>query len=359
MNTRHDFSSRFYSIARVSRLLLGVAAAALGFVQTAMAAPFVLPMLDSPMAYVLRKGELETTLMKEKINDTLDLFDVKASQVQDIRPSAGLDIGAIGDLDGWRGVFGLGLANRTLLRYVGKRQDIEFGRGTAHRVGEEISVRHVILRETPNRPAISIEPIYRANRGSGISRTFTEIEAFGVRIIPPTPITLRLGGVHDESYGARALASKQVTDKLLLSLWAELSQVEVGSEVQTNLPVAQIRTLLDSLEYSSRHVVVGIGGHYVVSPRFVAYGELQHYDIDREITPAITGEVDTNDVVRGRLMYRMGPVSWLTLEGDYFANQLGGEVPFLFNRLSASRFEKIYGFVGLGVTYQFSLGKER
>lgn len=332
-------------------------ALSLAAVAIASAATSSIPMIDAPMAHVLRKGDLELTLHKDRINDTLDFFGVKESQIAGIAPAAGLDLGAIGDLDGNRLTANFGLGHRLLFRFVGKQQDLAFGRGTAHRVGAELGIRNIILRENKNRPAMSIEAIYRDNRGSGITRQFTEVEAFSLVVRFPAPVTLRLGGVHDESWGLRALASKQLTGRLLLSLWAETSKVYVDTEVQTDIPVNTIRNLLNSLQYDSDQLVLGGGAHYIISPRLVGYADFQHYDIDRSINASIPNVVDTNDVFRGRITYRMSPVAWLSAEGNYFANQLGGEVPFLFNTLSASRFDKIYGYVGLGLTVQTSYGR--
>ncbi len=336
-------SARRVSVLALAMLLLGGA----GALKAAI------PMLDSPMAYVLERGTAEATLTKEKINDTLDIFGVKDDIVAGLNPAT-FDLGALGDLDGWRTTVNFGLSDRMLLRYQGKRHDLDFGRGKLKRVGEELAMRVVVLRETDSRPAISLEPVFRANRGSGLSRTFASITAFGLTITPATPVTLEFGGVKDETYALRALFSKRLGEDALVSLWGEYGSTNVGSELKTNLNIAEIRRIVDALEYSSHQMVLGAGGHYFFNDRLIAYGEYQHYSIDRSINSKIAGVVDTNDTFKARLSYGFSPVGWVSLEGLYFSNNLGGELPFVFNELSANRFDRVYGYVGLGVTFQVS-----
>ncbi|MBI4867596.1 MAG: hypothetical protein HY816_11645 [Candidatus Wallbacteria bacterium] len=313
-------------------------------------------LLDAPSAFVLPRGQLETALFIEKVNETIDIFDVKGSQLSDLRGRTDLDLGAIGDLDGFRAVVGLGLGHRSLFQYVGRRQDIAFGAGTLERAGDELHLRYVVHRGREDGTTLALEPIFRSNRGSGIARTFTRFEAFGVIIVPPQPIRLEFGGAKDESYALRLSGTRQLFDHGLLSMWTEFERVSVESELRTNLPLVELQRILGALEYESSQWHFGIGVNWQFSGKFAAHVRYERLAIDRDINDRIPGVVDTNDIVRARFDYAILPEWTVNLQFDYFGSQLGGEVPFLFNELSASRFDKVYGYAGLGVTHRVDFG---
>lgn len=313
-------------------------------------------MIDLPMAYVLYRGQVEGSLFYEKINDTLDIFNIKESQTAGIAPRAGLDLGAIGDMQGLRPVLNFGLSDRFMLRYRAERQDIQFGTGTLRNVSHDIGLRYSLLAERGRRPAVSLEPIYRSNRGRGIRRRFTQVTAFGLTVIPPNPIDLEIGGVGDSTWALRILASKRLSRKFLLHGWYELASSDITSEFKTNVPIQQFTDIVNSITYTQNHQILGVGGNWRWGPRLVAGASAQKYFLDRSIDDAIPDGVTEGLAIQTRLSYAVRPKAWITLDAQYFSNQLLGKIPYVYNKFTASRFDKVYGYLGLGVTFKLDYG---
>ncbi|MBI3889948.1 MAG: hypothetical protein HY303_00290 [Candidatus Wallbacteria bacterium] len=314
------------------------------------------PMLDLPMAFVLPRGTLESSIYIEKVNDTLDVFGVKQSQTQGLAANKGLDLGSIGDLDGVRGLLNFGLGNRVTLRYKGQLQDLQFGRGTLHRTANELSLQWNVTGEGGRRPALSLAPIYRSNRGSGISKTFDHFDAFGLTITPPKPVTLEFGGAGDETFALRFLASKRASSRLLVHGWFEFGKSEITSELHTDLPIVQIQDIVNNLEYSQHHKALGLAANWRLADGWLAGIDLSRWWLNRSIDAGIANGAESNDILHARLSHRAGKNAWITVDGQYYTHQLAAEVPFLYNRFTASRFDKVYGYLGLGVTIPLEFG---
>ncbi|PUA20198.1 hypothetical protein [Glaciimonas sp. PCH181] len=61
----------------------------------------------------------------------------------------------------------------------------------------------------------------------------------------------------------------------------------------------------------------------------------------------------SNHILIGEVMYKLLPNTSVFLRGQYMTNQFTGEIPFAYNALTASRFDKNYGIVSTGLVMTF------
>lgn len=61
----------------------------------------------------------------------------------------------------------------------------------------------------------------------------------------------------------------------------------------------------------------------------------------------------SNHILLGEVMYRLLSGTALVVRGQYMTNQFVGEIPFAYNTMTASRFDKHYGLLSTGLIFAF------
>lgn len=83
------------------------------------------------------------------------------------------------------------------------------------------------------------------------------------------------------------------------------------------------------------------------------YHRVKRDNVDDVISQRGGKPVENNHTLIGELMYRVSDNVSLFGRGQIMARQFTGEIPFAYNSLTASRFDKKYGFVTAGVVVFF------
>lgn len=113
----------------------------------------------------------------------------------------------------------------------------------------------------------------------------------------------------------------------------------------------------DEAEYRARFMHAGLSGKWLSGNwQFRAgydYQRLKRDGVDDIISRRGGKAVDNNHTFVGEIMYRVTDNVSLFGRGQMMLNQFTGEIPFAYNTLTASRFDKKYGFVSAGVVVAF------
>jgi hypothetical protein len=83
------------------------------------------------------------------------------------------------------------------------------------------------------------------------------------------------------------------------------------------------------------------------------YQRIKRDTVDDIINQRGGNPVESNHTLIGEVMYRVADHVSLFGRGQLMKNQFTGEIPFAYNTLTASRFDKKYGFVTAGVVVDF------
>ncbi|GEM_PF-2718418 len=315
--------------------------------------------MDIPTAYVLSKGQLESNIFYRTVNNTVDVFNLKASS------HPGDNSGTRGDYHGLQGIFHFGLWDGLQFSYKGELREIDAGLSTGdiEYTSHDVMLKQRLLIERSWYPTVSMGAFYRGNRGENISDTFTSFQGrvVGVSIpnIPLTPpTTLTFGGIEDDSFGVALFASKTLWERWNIRGFAEYSRTnvrsELGLDLSSNLSIDLLDNFQESLaasHYSSDNYVVGFGGGFQITPTISISADYKRVQVNRsDESKRATKNFNSNDVLIGRLSYI--PEQWLALSihGTIFSNQFLGEIPSLYNAETAKFFGQSYGYIGLGIT---------
>ena len=83
------------------------------------------------------------------------------------------------------------------------------------------------------------------------------------------------------------------------------------------------------------------------------FQHLNRSQIDSTIQARGGSAYQDNHILIGEVMYRLLSNTALVLRGQYMSNQFVGEMPFAYNTLTASRFDKRYGLLSTGLVMSF------
>lgn len=83
------------------------------------------------------------------------------------------------------------------------------------------------------------------------------------------------------------------------------------------------------------------------------YQYLKRKQIDDTISARGGSSYQSNHALIGEVKYQVIKEAAIFLRGQYMTNQFVGEIPFAYNTLTASRFDKRYGFLSAGVLVTF------
>lgn len=302
---------------------------------------------DAPHAFVLPKGQVEGTFRLHKINDTLDLFNIK--------DRLGVANGTAGDMNGHSFGFRFGLSDKYTVLFDQYKRDYDYGRSKLGVHTQELALRTQWDRFTDRGVPVAFQLSYRKNRGSGLSRRFSALTVNNATFNFNPPVELDFSGISDTETGFSVIASKQLRSNLVGSVFAGIYSGDVSSGLSSTFPVPELQTLLDALSYSQTKKELGYSLHYDLNSRNSLVFDYHYYLLKR--SKDVSDPVRPNEVINAAYQYKATHNSFLTLSARYMKNQFIGDHNFLYNKLVASRSKKQYGYLTLGYTFRYGYGK--
>lgn len=325
-------------------------------------------LLDTPMAYVLPEGRLEVTPFYQAVNDTIDIFDYRDSEEK----AAGVELGSYGDYSAMGLMINFGVSDKTAFHFKGQSRKIDYSRSVMDVDSFNASLRHNFYKGSNLFPILAIEPHYYYNRGHSITYSGTETitktgEGWAAEY-GPFPYSITAGGLKDKNMGLSLLASKQINSMAGINFFYRYDRITVESEIDYSLPADleekiaeqwskwdQIKQGLISSEYSETDHSLGVGLLLTPGENWMITGTYRFVKASRDIDDIIAQDYNTNHIFKGRITYFVHPFNkytiGLSLDGTYFSNRLIGEIPFLYNTLTAHKYDRAYGFAGFSITF--------
>ena len=298
---------------------------------------------NHPSAFMMPKGQLETTLTHYQINSTLDVLNIR-----DLSPSQSQ---VLGNMKGNGISLKFGASDLFTVIYDRKKNDYQYSRGNVGVSSEYLGVKYVIKDMGENKPLISFQIGNRKNRGAGISKIFTKVSFQNASFVLNPSAKLEFGGVKDKAMTYMLVASKQLRNKLMGSIFVEYSFGSVRSELASNIPIPELNDILDVLNYTTRKRDFGYSLHFKLNSRNMLSMDYHYILMDRSVD--VSDPIDVNETVNAQFTQAINHQSEWFVSAKYLKNQFVGEHSFLYNKLSASRFDKKYGYLGVGYTFRY------
>lgn len=134
-------------------------------------------------------------------------------------------------------------------------------------------------------------------------------------------------------------------------------QTGSGTLLQSSFSIPTTLNVMEQLSYTASYVQTG-GMLQWSNPQWQLRGGYQYQKLRRNLIDdqiAAQGGTShtTNHILIGDVSRKIASNVALFVRGQYMSNQFVGEVPFLYNSFTASRFDRRYGLVSFGVRFGF------
>jgi len=324
-------------------------------------------------AFTLKENKKLIILEYQKINDTIDIFNIKEDELK----STSFD--AIGDMDGVKLKAFYGYKDNLTLFSEIQREDIEYGSGTLINYYLNIGLKYNFFKE--DNYFISFDIGAKINKGNNINFSDSNYLAslakrfFNVKDVKisdnkigvvksngTTEIlylkqrpSIKISDLKDASIYL-TLNNEKIFNKLSLNLFATMKYTKIYTEIKANLIPADANTqellskydLYKNLERSETSIDVGFNIVYkapiVVEFSYLYRKIFRDKDLDY---------IDYNHIINLNLIKPINQKWFIYLGGKAMYRQFNGEIPYLYNKYSQTTFDHKYGWANIGVGYSF------
>lgn len=311
-----------------------------------------------------------------KINDTLDIFNVKEHEIDSLSK-----FGALGDMKGYEAAIGYGLTDRISIHYKHEYLDIDYGGGSSIKNKRDDLFLRVNLYYHPYSfiNAWSVDFGYVKNSSNPLEiKNDDMLNAMIRKIAPDTPLSIKngvitygdfsgsiyengkkvypfvkVGDLKDSSFYTRVIAGIKF-DKSLLDLFIGYKKSDINSKISiepsnNTLITNAIKKLNISIPDLSRDEKSYFAGftYALEYKKFLfeagyRYVYLDRKDIDYENCNHIIDMSISKILTKNLLIY---------IGGKIMINQFNGEIPYLYNRYTQTQYDKKYGYAKFGFVY--------
>ncbi len=319
-----------------------------------------------------KQGYLD--LAYERVNDTLDLFNVRQSQLGNAK-----NYGAIGDAVGYRIGAGYGLLPYLSLHY-------EFERLNVNYIDEKLkNSKHDLFMKVDlyRNPSAMIETYgidfgYVRNsaadlairRESTLNSMFQKVkpgssfriengviyygENASIEFLDTEPPHLLISDMKDDSFYIRFLAGTKIK-RSVLNLFLGFKTTSIHSRINLKPDDPLLQAAIESFGDLdlARHEQSLFGGFTwnIEYNRWLLdlgyrYIRLFHRGSDLD-------ETNDNHIIDAAVGYPLNDRTLLYVGGRLMLHQFNGVIPYLYNKYTQSKYDKKYGYARFGIVYNF------
>ena len=331
-------------------------------------------------ALLPKKDTLQVLFDYKKMNDTLDIFNIKEQELNgNVKNFA-----SIGDMDGGEFEFrytflknmmadlsigydkidigGENLKNINLdgfIRYNLRKNPYSFINAISLDVGIKADIGDDITYTNQNTLKNMIKKITDANKVSVTKHkvfvqkdknsppyfVFTKDEVFG-----------KLKDLSDNSFYIRLLTEKSISDSKYFSTFITYQYTNISTTLSTNKKLLReaknhgkdIQTDLDRSESS-----ISYGINYMQEFSSINIVAEIGYEFDYVFRDSYLDARNYNNILTVDLSYPINKKLFINTGGKIMFSQFNNIIPYLYNRYSQTTFDHKYGYVHLGVGYRF------
>jgi len=333
-------------------------------------------------AYMLKKGSGDILAEYLKLNDTLDVLNIKSKEL-----GSSSNYGSIGDMDGFKiqSIYEFGKKSLFSIKY--SNQNVKYGRGTLENKRLDTYYRYQLLQSDFaffNATALDVGFVTnRANTMSYDDPKFLEPLAAKVLKVKKTKIiknsdgtytigvlkndgssnfisnlsekpTLYIKDMKDDSFYIRAITEKKVSDKLYISFFLQYTKTKIKTIVTAN---DELNQKAKDKNYNTTKLIdrdeSKIDGGFNVSLDWLNLAWELTYTYSKLFRDSGLSYINSNHVINATLAKHIGE-NWMIYGGvKLMYRQFNGEIPYLYNTYTQSTFDHKYGYVRFGIGYRF------
>ncbi|WP_143089667.1 hypothetical protein [Hydrogenimonas thermophila] len=333
-------------------------------------------------AFVLPEGKIQVKFGYLRINDALDVFNIKEQQIGDLESK----YGTMGDMTGAEIEVRHGLTKNDTLFLNLQQWNIAYSSSKLKNRHLELFERHLLYsnKYLTTFNTITADGGVIFDKADDLHITNDNlINNMIQKIKPGTKIKILDGSIiiddlkltfydkdGDKIYPhvvtknmshsalfARLATGKRFSSKAILSLYAGIRRSKVTSRVEA-APIGENSFLdsqlkkLEPINFNRYETMVNVGIVYGLVFSRKWFAEFS-YEFDKFFRGDDLTYMDTNHIIKASLTRAINRNLSIFAGGQIMFHQLNTDLPYLYNEYTKTQFDKKYGFINLGFVYTF------
>jgi hypothetical protein len=323
-------------------------------------------------AYTLEKDKKLFILEYQKINDTLDIFNLKEKELSN-------SLGSIGDMHGFKFKFLYGVKNNITLSATLQKQTIQYGEGNLINNYYNFNAKYKFYENEHNYMAFDIginsntgkkldfsNPSYLEN----LAKKFLAVK--DVKILPNkigiikndgsseflnlnSPPYIEISNLKDNSIYFR-LNYEKFIKKIAFDVFSTFKYTKVYTDIKAHIDPSDTTTkaklnnynLEKNLNRNETSIDLGFNIAYK-APIIVNFSYLYR----RIFRDKDLNYINYNHIITLNFIKPITEKLFIYLGGKAMYRQFNGEIPYLYNKYSQTTFDHKYGWANVGIGYSF------
>jgi hypothetical protein len=328
-------------------------------------------------SFVLPKGKLELKSAYLKMNDTLDILNIKDSVV-----GTSTTLRTSGDMDGYDLELRYGLTKKDTIIINYQSWDIDYSEALLQNRRLELINRYNIYTNNYSFfNSLSIDIGYKRDSSDSLDfKKDNSINSLIKKIKPNSDIYLEDGDIHygdstftiydnvgnkiypyisienlsSTSYMARLLLSKKISYHSLFDIYVAYRDIKITTGINIYPKVSMIDNILNGhdmpiLDRDEKNLDIGFS-YTIESDKYIYEIDYQYTKIFRD---SETSYIDYNHVLDASISKKVTKSLLLYIGGRLMLEQFNTDIPYLYNKYTKASFDKKYGFAKFGMVYSF------
>ena len=330
---------------------------------------------DYPASMVIPKGRYEVGLFYGRVDDTIDVFNVREKELSKI--SSQVRTGTLGNYDHLKLNINYGLTYRSMLSFGFVYRSIDYGRGNLNVYSYRLSARKSFnsvfsfdfglkgnVAEDLTFSNVDDINFYLHKFRPDIS---IEVDPYYVWFVKETPdLIIKYGVLKEENPYFKLQDMKDLTKFIRLTVgkafdffypnfFLEYGRTNIDTKIDSNLKnmvPMEYRNRLPELPVDlSRSESYWKGGFSVFIKTPFKTLTMIEYDYIRLRRDSDLDYINYNHVFKLGVGYFLKKNVIFSLRGEYLHRQFNGIVPFMYNKYSQTTFDHKYGWAEVGIIF--------
>ena len=328
-------------------------------------------------SFTLPKNTLEIKSSYLKVNDTIDVLNVKEQELGALNR-----FGSMGDMDGYEIELRYGVTSYNIIFFNYQRWNIDYAGSTLKNNTIELFNRYRLINQNSFLDSLSLDIGFTHNYSKPINIKNDELlNSMIKKIRPNTSIVLDKGDIisgdttlafydnewnkiypylsisnlKSKSYYVRALIAKQLTANTLIDVYiaAKYTDIRTGILLEPkensylNKFIGEFK--IPNLNRTEKSINIGF-----VTTLYVKKFTMEfNYEYNKIYRDKELRYMNHSHIIEASISKKIYNNFLLYIGGRLMLQQFNTDLPYLYNKYTQTQFDKKYGFAKIGLVYSF------
>lgn len=329
-------------------------------------------------AFTMPEGNFAIKSSYLKVNDTLDVFNIKESELGSLSR-----FGSIGDMDGYTLELRYGLTDDDSIFFDYQRWNIDYAGSTLANNKIELFNRYNIVHDDYaifNGLAIDVGFINNFAQPLDVTNE-TLLNSMIKKIKPSSNISIKDGSIvsgdttfsiydgnnkkispylsiqdlDSKSYYLRVLLAKTISPRNVIDFYTAVKYTDITTNIvlkpSNNSLLNQYIANYDIPDLNRDEMVYSLGLN--TATQFSDYIFEFNYEYNRIVRDSHLNAANTSNTIEATFSRIVDKNLILFVGGKILFEQFNTDIPYLYNQYTQTQFDKKYGFAQIGLVYNF------